>query len=284
MRLRSVFHPFRPDGDRVRFAASMEPIRILYRDDDLVAAHKPAGLLVHRTSLDAREPLFLLQLLRDQIGAHVHPVHRLDKGTSGIVVFALHAEAARRLGAAFLADEVTKVYLAVVRGWAPAAADVDHPLRDVSDRFSPRKTLRTRRALTHVRCLSRIELPTAVGRYATARYSLVECRPRSGRRHQIRRHLKHLRHPVIGDANYGDGAHNRFFRETLRIPGLLLASTRMTFRHPSSGVEIDLHSPLVDPFQRLLQRPEWKPAAGPAILAACKTSTAPLDPSSNGPR
>ena len=118
----------------------------------------------------------------------------------------------------------------------PPAGGAVVRLRDVSDRFSRRKTLRTRRALTHVRCLSRIELPTAVGRYATARYSLVECRPRSGRRHQIRRHLKHLRHPIIGDANYGDGAHNRFFRETLGIGGLLLAATRLRLRHPFSGV------------------------------------------------
>ena len=249
----------------------MQPLTILYRDDDLVAVHKPAGLLVHRTSIDAREPLFLLQMLRDQIGSRVHPVHRLDKGTSGIIVFALHAEAARRLAEAFLADEVAKLYLAIVRGHAPAEVDVDYPLRDISDRFSRRKTLRSRPAFTHVRCLSRIELATAVGRYPTARYSLVECRPRSGRRHQIRRHLKHLRHPVIGDANYGDGAHNRFFRDTLGIAGLLLAATGLRLQHPFTRADIALYAPLGDSFRRLLDRPEWKPAVNAAILAACET-------------
>jgi tRNA pseudouridine65 synthase len=262
----------------------MEPLPILYRDDDMVAVNKPAGLLVHRTSLDARETLFLLQTLRDQIGAPVYPVHRLDKGTAGIIVFALHAEAARRLTDAFLNDEVTKTYVAVVRGHAPAEVDVDYPLRDVPDRFSRRKTLRSRPAVTQVHCLARIELESAVGRYATARYSLVLCRPRSGRRHQIRRHLKHLRHPVIGDANYGDGAHNRFFRDTLGIAGLLLAATRIQFRQPLSGAEIDLHAPLPHPFLRLLERPEWKPVVDPAIFAACKTSTAPRDRSPKEPR
>jgi tRNA pseudouridine65 synthase len=179
---------------------------------------------------------------------------------------------------------VSKTYVAVVRGYAPAEVEVDHPLRDIADRFSRRKTLRSRPAFTQVRCLARIELDAAVGRYATARYSLVRCHPRSGRRHQIRRHLKHLRHPVIGDVNYGDGAHNRFFRDTLGIAGLLLAATRIRLRHPFSGAEVDLHSPLPDAFRRLLERSGWQPVVDPAIFAACRTSTAPLAPSPDEPR
>lgn len=232
-------------------------LTILYRDDDLVAVHKPAGLLVHRSSIDTRESQFLLQTLRDQIGAAVHPVHRLDKATSGVVVFALHAQAASRLAQAFRDGAVAKTYVAIVRGWA-VDADVDHPLRDIADRRSRRQTLDVREAFTAVRCLARAEFATAVGRYATARYSLVACRPRTGRRHQIRRHLKHLRHPIIGDANYGDGVHNRFFRDALGSTRLLLAASALRLPHPRSGEMIELVAPLDASFLDPLARPEWR--------------------------
>jgi tRNA pseudouridine65 synthase len=239
------------------------PIRILYRDDDVIAVDKPAGILVHRTPLDARESQFLLQALRDQIGVRVHPVHRLDKATSGIVLFALHPDAARRLAQAFARGAVHRTYVAVVRGHAPARADVDHALRDVADAFSGRRTPQLRAAFTAVRCLARIEIAAAVGRYPTARYSLVACRPRSGRRHQIRRHLKHLRHPIIGDANYGDGAHNRFFRHTLGIARLLLAAAAVRLPHPAGGDEIRIRAPLDGAFGRVLAWPGWQPVAAP---------------------
>jgi tRNA pseudouridine65 synthase len=258
----------------------MTPIPILYRDDDLIAVHKPAGLLVHRTSLDAHESQFLLQVLRDQIGLHVHPVHRLDKGTSGVVVFALHAEAARRLAGAFATDQVQKSYLAVVRGHAPAQVAVDHPLRDVIDAFSRRRTPQLRPAFTEIRCLARIEIPAPVGRYATARYSVVACRPRSGRRHQIRRHLKHLRHPVIGDANYGDGAHNRFFRDSLGIARLLLAATAIRFPHPIGGNEVQIRAPLDGGFRRALDWPEWQMVGATPFSEAWDTWRSGLVPAS----
>jgi tRNA pseudouridine65 synthase len=233
------------------------PIAVLYRDDDLVAVHKPAGMLVHRSALDARESRFLLQTLRDQIGVAVHPAHRLDKGTSGVVVFALHADAARRLAAAFRDGEADKTYLAIVRGWAPAHSQVDHPLRDIADRFERRRTIESRPARTDVSCLARVELAAAVGRYPTARYSLVECRPRTGRKHQIRRHLKHLRHPVIGDANYGDGAHNRFFRHSLGITRLLLAASAIRLPHPRTGEPVEILAPPDDSFLAALACPGW---------------------------
>ncbi|MDX2170255.1 MAG: pseudouridine synthase [Deltaproteobacteria bacterium] len=238
----------------------MSPIPILHRDDHLVAVHKPAGLLVHRTTIDARETRFLLQLVRDQIGQPVSPVHRLDKGTSGIVVFALHAEAARRLTAMFGDGGVRKTYLAIVRGWAPASCRIDHPLRDLGDRLARRQVVERRAARSVLRCLARIELPAPVGRYATARYSLVACRPRTGRQHQVRRHLKHLRHPVIGDVNYGDGAHNRFFRD-LGVGRLLLAASRLRFIHPFSTAPVSVAAPLEESFAAVLRWPHWQPVA-----------------------
>lgn len=246
----------------------MNPLTILYRDDDLIAVCKPAGVLVHRTPIDAHESRFLLQALRDQIGVPVHPVHRLDKGTSGVVIFALHTQAARRLGAAFRAGLVQKTYVAVVRGWAPLHQDVDYPLDDRPERRARPRTIRSRPAFTEVRCLARIELAAAVGRYATARYSLVACRPRTGRQHQIRRHLKHLRHPVIGDATYGDGAHNRFFRHTLGITRLLLAASEIRLPHPSTATEVEIVAPLDGSFLAALDLPEWRAVVSTAPDAA----------------
>jgi tRNA pseudouridine65 synthase len=236
----------------------MHALTILYRDDDLVAVDKPSGLLVHRSSIDAHESRFLLQALRDQIGVPVSPVHRLDKGTSGVVVFALHADAARRLGASFRDGLVRKTYVAIVRGWAPLHENVDHPLTDRPDRGGSRATTCARPAFTEVQCLARVELAAAVGRYATARYSLVACRPRSGRMHQIRRHLKHLHHPVIGDANYGDGAHNRFFRQSLGITRLLLAASAIRLPHPRTAEPVEIVAPLDSSFLAALARPGWR--------------------------
>ena len=267
--------------------AAARAIPILYRDEHYIVVDKPAGLLVHRTAVDAREPRSLLQALRDQIGCRVSAIHRLDKGTSGVIVFALHAEAAARLSAAFREQRVAKRYIAVVRGYAPEQAVVDWPLREaIAPRSRPRNTA-LRPAVTKVRCLAVVELPVAIGRYATARYSLVACRPFHGRQHQIRLHLKHLRHPVIGDANYGDLAHNRFFRHTLGVGRLLLAATEIRFVHPYSEVALRIAAPLDAVFQRILQDLEWRwnqPAgvasmhAGPLLLLPADAQTGEVAP------
>ena len=245
--------------------SATEIIPILHRDEHYVVVDKPAGLLVHRTSVDARERRFLLQTLRDQIGCRVHPIHRLDKGTSGIIVFALHAQAANRLARAFREERVDKRYLAVVRGYTAEQAVVDWPLRDTIDTRSKRRSAALRPAVTEVRRLTLAELSTPVGRYATARYSLVLCRPRSGRQHQIRRHLKHLRHPVIGDANYGDLAHNRFFRDTFGVGRLLLAATQICFKHPYTNTELRIAAPLDESFRRVFRELGWKMPVGEAV-------------------
>ncbi len=237
------------------------PLPILYRDEHYVAVHKPAGLLMHRSPLDSRETRFLVQQLRDQIGQRVYPVHRLDKPTQGAVVLALDVDAARRLQEEFETARVEKVYLAIVRGWAPVEVLVDHALRDRADARIDRAALQLRDAVTAVRRLDSMELPIAVGPHATARYSMVECRPQTGRRHQIRRHLKHLRYPIIGDANYGDGVHNRLWRDHFGIAGLLLAATTMRFTHPYSGVPIEIAAPVEPPLAAALELPDWSNAS-----------------------
>ncbi len=135
-----------------------------------------------------------------------------------------------------------------------------HPLRDLGDRFARRRVVESRPARSVLRRLAQVELPAPVGRYATARYSLVACRPRTGRQHQVRRHLKHLRHPVIGDANYGDGAHNRFFRSR-GVSRMLLAASGLRFIHPFSAAPFWLSAPLEDSFAEVLRWPEWVAAS-----------------------
>ncbi len=236
----------------------MAALQILYRDEHYVAVHKPAGLLVHRSAIDSLETRFLVQILRDQISQRVYPVQRLDKPTQGAVVLALDSEAARRLQIAFQESRVAKTYLAVVRGYSPEDILVEHSLLDRADSRINRREPKRREATTHVRTLKTLEIPTPVGRYETARYSIVECHPRTGRRHQIRRHMKHLRHPIVGDANYGDGPHNRFWRDHLGISGLLLASTSLVFEHPFSGEQISITAPIESPLAEAIQLPGWR--------------------------
>jgi tRNA pseudouridine65 synthase len=177
-----------------------------------VAVYKPAGWLVHRTGLDAGETRFVMQTLRDQLGQHVYPVHRLDKGTCGVLVMALHSAAARALSQAFEHGATHKRYLAVVRGWAPEAVEVDHALKPDD---APADAA-VQDAHTRFFRLAQLTLPEASdARFATTRASLVEAVPTTGRRHQIRRHLKHLAHPIIGDATHGKGPINRWWADRL---------------------------------------------------------------------
>lgn len=242
-------------------------MQILYLDDWLVAVHKPSGLLVHRSLIDKRETRFALQEARDQLGQRVYPVHRLDKPTSGVLLFALDPETARRLTAQFTAAEVSKTYCAVARGYAPAAGEIDHPLREEPDRMTDDRAeadKAPRQALTRFRRLASVELPHPVGRYQTARYSLLELSPRTGRRHQLRRHLKHIFHPIVGDTTHGDGRHNRFFRERFGNRRLLLAATAMDLAHPHTGARLRITAPLAADFLRVIDALGWTEAAAMA--------------------
>jgi len=224
-------------------------LTILHRDEHLIAVHKPPGLLVHRTGLDAHETRFALQLLRDQIGAAVHPVHRLDKATSGILLFALSSEIAGHCRVAFETGEVEKRYLAIVRGHPCEQGTVDHPL-DREDHTGRAAGLR-QPALTGYRRLAAVELPVAVDRYPTSRYALVELVPHTGRRHQLRRHMKHIAHPIIGDTTHGHGPHNRMFRERFGCKRLLLVAVGMCLRHPSTGLPLAIETQPDEDFRRV---------------------------------
>lgn len=235
-----------------------ESLPILYRDDSLIAVHKPAGLLVHRSVLDRHETRFALQMLRDQIGRPVFPVHRLDKGTSGVLLFALDREVGRLLNRQFERGEVSKRYLAVVRGHPPESGEIDHPLRRMADEqagIAARAAAQPAR--TRYRRLATVELPYRVDRYPSSRYALVELAPLTGRWHQLRRHMKHIAHPVIGDATHGKGQHNRLFQALFGHPRLLLAATEMRLVHPVSGLALRLQAGLAEDFAEVIRRLGW---------------------------
>ena len=171
----------------------MEQISVIYRDEYMVAVNKPSGLLVHRSPIDRHETRFALQMVRDQVGQRVYPVHRLDKPTSGVLLYALSAEIARKVSEQISCHRVVKTYHAVVRGYCPEAGTVDHAIRDKPDKIADRDRTRERRpleALTQYRRLAIAEIPFAVDRYPRSRYSLVELKPLQGRKHQLRRHMK----------------------------------------------------------------------------------------------
>lgn len=237
------------------------PLPILFQDEHMVVIHKPAGWLVHRTGLDAGETRFVVQTLRDQLGQWVYPVHRLDKGTSGVLLMALSSEAARALVPLFEQHAVHKTYLALVRGWPADRFDVDHALRpDDAPPDAP-----TQSAFTAFETLAHLNLPVPVDRYPSTRVALVQAQPQTGRRHQIRRHLKHVSHPIIGDATHGKGAHNRWWADYLGQQRLWLHAQCLSFTHPFSGeplqVRSDLSQPLNQDWQRLLTE-DWTSLAG----------------------
>jgi len=209
-----------------------------------VAVDKPPGLLVHRTGLDAGETQFALQLLRDQLGRPVWPAHRLDKGTSGVLLFALDADTARLMGQAFEApDQVQKTYHAVVRGWPPESGLIDHPLKRMEDDARPGRD-EVQDAQTRYRTLERYELPLPYGHFPTTRCALVELQPLTGRRHQLRRHLKHIAHPIIGDATHGKGPLNRAVAGLFGRQRLWLHAQRLQLRHPITGATLDIGTAL----------------------------------------
>lgn len=252
------------------------PLTVVYRDEYLIAIDKPSGLLVHRTLLDRNETRFAVQLLRDQIGQHVHPVHRLDRGTSGVLLFALDREIGRQLGAQFEAQQVDKTYLAVVRGHPPASGRIDHALSRQYDDYEFRPPDRAdgeaQPAATRYRRLAVAELPYAIDRYPKSRYALLEAQPETGRRHQIRRHLKHIAHPIIGDATYGKGAHNRLFTELFGSRRMLLACLEMRLTHPASGAALQLRAPLGADFTGVADALGWRDAI-PADWRATEESS-----------
>jgi tRNA pseudouridine65 synthase len=233
---------------------------IVYKDDYFVAVNKPAGLLVHRSMVDPKEKFSAVQMVRDQLGCKVYPVHRLDRPTSGVLLFALDPEIAKKCAQLFCAGTITKKYLAVLRGYLPDAGVTDHPVKEVRDRFldrHDRDEIKRYPAMTEFKCLAKIELPVFVDKYPQTRYSLAELFPKTGRRHQLRQHMKHLSHPIVGDTRYGKSAHNRFFHTRYHCKRLLLAAVELRFIHPETGADIIISADPGPDFAIILKEFGW---------------------------
>jgi tRNA pseudouridine65 synthase len=246
--------------ETIQAELAVPELTILYQDQYYVAIDKPSGLLVHRSFLDKHETQFAMQMLRDQIGQHVFPVHRLDRPTSGILLFALCSESARKMSEVFSAHKMQKRYLALVRGFAPEARLVDKPLKEQLDKIADKhaqKDKPAQEAVTDTRCLQQASLPIPFGKYPSIRYSLVECLPKTGRKHQIRRHLNHLTHPIIGDVNHGDNKHNQFFREHFHLRRLMLFATDLSFEHPYSQEKIHIRAPIGEQTLAIFKQLGW---------------------------
>jgi tRNA pseudouridine65 synthase len=220
-------------------------LEILFENEYLIAINKPSGLLVHRTAIAAQETVFAVQMLRDQIGQRVSPVHRLDRPTSGVLLFSKNETILPLLKGQFMDRSVEKTYLAIVRGIPAVKFDlIDYPL--TTERSNKKQEARTAYTV-----ISECEIPfDTTGRYPTSRYSLLELKPETGRTHQIRRHLAHLRHYILGDKKHGDNKQNQFFEKQFGLENLLLHAQKLKITLPTTGERILIEAPLPVHFQK----------------------------------
>ncbi len=224
----------------------MSPLPILYQSPDLVAINKPHGLLVHRSPMARDASEFAVQRLRDQLGQRVWPVHRLDRKTGGVLLFALSEAMNSAMQRQFMEGRVQKKYLAIVRGYTPDQQTIDYALRHPD-------TGVVQEALTHLKTLKRAEIPLPFGKYATSRYSLVELMPATGRMHQLRKHMAHILHPIIGDRPHGCNKQNKLFLEQFGMNTMLLHAQQLRFTQPETTDEITITAPVQAEFARMLE-------------------------------
>ena len=239
-----------PDANKV-------PLTILYRDEAIVAIDKPAGLLVHRSRIDTRATEFAVQKLRDQIGQPVFLVHRIDRPTSGVLLFALNPETARSLCEQFQNRTTLKTYSAIVRGRPPAQGVHDEPLIEKRDAVSDQQADENKPpqpAITEFRTMQSWTVPYSTGTYPVSWYSQVDITPKTGRRHQIRRHFNHMAFPLIGDTTHGDRRHNRLFRDVFGIRRLLLVARTLELTHPKTGQPVCIRAELGAEFELAIKK------------------------------
>ncbi len=221
-------------------------LEIIYQDEVMVVINKPTGLLVHRSPIAADASEFAIQVLRDQIGQKVFPVHRLDRKTSGLLVFALNEEVNKLMQMAFMNRAVEKKYLALVRGFIAEKGTIDYALTNESGKVQE--------AITHFQLLQQFEIEIPNGKFSTARFSLVEVNPETGRMHQIRKHFAHIFHPIIGDRPHGCNKQNKLFLEKWGMNSMLLHANELTFKHPVSNQEMTFKASLPADFNLTIER------------------------------
>lgn len=219
-------------------------LEIVYKDDFLVGINKPAGLLVHRSPIAKDATQFAVQLLRDQIGCRVYPAHRLDRKTSGLLLFALDESTNKIMQQQFAEKKVQKTYWAILRGYAKDNDTIDYPLTNDDGK--------QQEAVTHYTTLERIEIDVPYGKHKTSRYSLIEAKPETGRMHQLRKHFAHIFHPIIGDRPHGCNKQNKLFKDKWGMTQMMLHATSLSFSHPISGTKVSLVANLSEEFCRVM--------------------------------
>ena len=220
-------------------------LQLLHSSPDLVAINKPHGLLVHRSSIASDASEFAVQILRDQLGQRVYPVHRLDRKTGGVLLFALTEVINSAMQQQFAEGKVAKTYVAIVRGYTDDVAEIDYPLR--------RDDGVLQEAFTALKTLQRTEVDVPFGKHATSRYSLVELTPTTGRMHQLRKHMAHIFHPIIGDRPHGCNKQNKLFKEHFGMETMLLHAQTVSFQHPETNAIMAITAPIQSEFQRMMQ-------------------------------
>jgi tRNA pseudouridine65 synthase len=224
-------------------------LEVLFRDEYLIAINKPHDLLVHRSSIASDASHFALQILRDQIGKKVYPVHRIDRKTGGVLLFAFDKSVEIDMQKKFADNKVTKKYLAILRGYTDDAGEIDYPLRKENGTLQD--------AFTRYRTLKRAELDVPFGMHPTSRYSLIEAMPATGRMHQLRKHFSHIFHPIIGDRTHGCNKQNRLFTEKWQMSTMLLHALALTFNHPVNGEAINIEASPQTEFVRVMELMGW---------------------------
>jgi tRNA pseudouridine65 synthase len=222
---------------------------IIYRDEHLIAINKPHGLLVHRSRIAADATEFAIQLLRDQIGQHVSPVHRLDRKTGGVLLFALEKEVEIQMHSMFANHTIEKTYIALVRGYTDDTGEINYPLRKENGTLQE--------AFTAYKTVARAEIPFAHGKHPTSRYSLIKATPTTGRMHQLRKHFAHIDHPIIGDRPHGCNKQNRFFIANWEMQTMLLHANRLAFTHPATQIPVIINAPFQEEFTRMNEVMGW---------------------------
>ena len=228
---------------------------ILYRENELLGINKPAGIPVHGSRILEDQPETLLTMVRNHEGKIVHAAHRLDRPVSGVMLVTASKQMLRQLGQEFENRRVRKCYLAVVRGWPDSGGTISHPLLPPRDERKAGSVVRE--AVTRYERIARVEIPIPIHPYPASRYSLLALYPETGRRHQLRRHMKHISHHLIGDTTYGRGEHNLMFREKFACHRLLLHAWSLEFHHPADNKLIRINAPLDAEFNAIIKVFEW---------------------------
>jgi len=213
----------------------LTPLEILYLDEHYVAIHKPHGLMVHKSGIARDVTEFALQRLRDQLNQHVFPCHRLDRKTSGVLLFALSKEAHKLMSAEFHERKVSKVYNAIVRGFTEDEARIDYALTSESGAIQD--------AVTDYETLKRFEIDLPFGNHSTSRYSFIQVTPETGRMHQIRKHMAHVFHPILGDRPHGCNKQNKLWKENFNMIHMMLHASELNFTHPFTKGKVEITAP-----------------------------------------